>query len=150
MGYPPKAAFIAAAASSVAASTLLPSVAIFCTAVGTTSCASIFDQEDVVGMNFVPFWIVAMNGTRNGSFLASSFWTSPKVGMLPIASYIFWEYFLPPSSSTNWSASVRRWLDWNTPSTLPPAKAGAMLPGVVPGNGTTEYLPFTAPASTAL
>ena len=64
--------------------------------------------------------------------------------------YIFSWYFAPPSSSTNSSARPRCLLALNTPSRLPPANAGATLPAVVPGIGTTAYLPFTAPCSTAL
>ncbi|MCY1461035.1 hypothetical protein D9M71_786500 [compost metagenome] len=81
---------------------------------------------------------------------ATFFWTSEKVGRLPIESNIFCWYFLLASSFTKSAASVRWVLLLKTPRLLPPAKAGATEPAVLPGTGTTANLSLTALAATAL
>src|SRR5690606_24250348 len=145
----PKALFISAAAALVASSTLCSPVAICWIAVGRMPCASIFVHAGVAGTNFVPALTEATNGSSDLSEATSFDWTSPNVGSVPIASYIFCWYFLPASSLANSTASPYFLLARKTPMRLPPANGGAIEPVSVPGSGTTLYLPFTAPASIA-
>ena len=81
-------------------------------------------QVSVTGTKLVPAPRVWMKGATWALEAATSFWTSEKVGRLPMESNIFCWYFLLASSFTKSAARVRCVLLLKTPRLLPPAKAG--------------------------